>query len=68
MDPLDSLNYWSSNQFFMNLGQFTSDSDFTVANLALKLIQRVLDPMRSLEEHDGAAHGLDPIEPYFAVF
>jgi len=67
-EGFSELANMASDQFFVDLGELSSDERLAVADFASKLVERRLDSMRCLEENNCSAHRSNFIEPRFSVF
>src|ERR1700681_58080 len=59
---------WSSDQFFVYLGELTPDRHSTVSHVVFELLQGSANSMRSLKEDHRPTCRLQGFEPVFAVF
>ena len=62
--PILNGRNWSSNQFLVRLGELSTDYYWAIAYRFSHIPERVFDAMRSLEEHNGATGGSEPVEPF----
>ena len=64
----ENSRYWSSDQFFVNLREFTSNADLAVSGNLPEIPQRRHQTMRSFVENDCTANCSSPLKPLFSVF
>ncbi len=59
---------WSSDQFFVNLGQFPAHNHWAVPRHSQQFSKGLADAVRSFKEHDGSTHGPHALKPVDSGF
>ena|SRR5437870_7441574 len=67
-EAAESVRYWSSDQFFMNLRELAADNHFAIAEDFREIRERSPDSVRRLEEDDGSGNDPQVIQPRLSVF
>ena len=68
LKTLEHFGNWASNQFFVDLSQFTGDHDLTVASLLSEKQEGPVNSMGRLKEYGGSSNRNQAIEPGVSVF
>ena len=64
----ENLRNWSSDQFFVDLGQLAATSNSTIADHSFEAHPESRGSDGRLEEHDRSADARQPVEPLCSVF
>src|SRR2546425_590121 len=60
--------YWSSNQFFVLLGQLATDNNMAIPGSFQKLIERFANPVGRFEEDNRSSDGSGTVKPLHSGF